>query len=402
VVSPSLVRGFHFPGRPIALRPWTGHPEGPGVYFVPGVLGSPEAVAMPWERIEPGVVRFAWDPEATTDRLVTEAYAPAVRPWHTRLPVPSGWVPVPVREALLRASVAPRLKAAGFPRWPVEPIVESIRTMVWAAETAAGITRVPEPLWPEGRTWAAVLSHDFDSLDSFRSGKWKALAEIEEAHGLRSSWHVCSEHLPFALPALETLASRGHEIGWHGPRHDYRFAFHSVARIRTEAAAAALALGAFGPRGFRSPNFLRTPALYAGLEDVFGYDSSARDTAAELFAGSGRRGCCTVFPFFRGRLVELPVTIPDDLSVRCLYGDDAGRIAAVQHDKLDWIRSNSGMALALTHPESWISLTPGAFKAYTKLVEAIAADETAWRALPREVEKWWRSRTGKPVISQGG
>ncbi len=396
-MSPSLVRGFHFPAEPITLRPWTGSPAGPGVYIEPGVLATPETVAIPFTQPEPGVVRLAWDPEASVQRLVTEAYVPAGRPWHSRLAVPSGWIPSAVREALLRASVAPRLRAEGFPGWPVESLVEDIRTIVRAAEAASGRRRSPEPLWPGGHTWAAVLSHDFDSLDAFRHDRWKALAEIEEAHGLRSSWHVCSEHLPAAFRALETLAARGHEIAWHGPRHDYRFAFRPTERIRREAAAAALSLGAFAPRGFRSPNFLRTPGLLAGLEDVFGYDSSARDTAAELFGAPGRQGCCTVFPFFHGRLLELPVTIPDDLSIRCLYGDDAERIATVQAGKLGWIRSRAGMALALTHPESWISVTPGALKAYGKLVEAVAADPDAWRALPRDVEAWWRGRSGAPT-----
>jgi len=393
VVSPSLVRGFWFPTRPITLQPWTGRPDGPGVYFTPGLIGNPETVAIPFTRAGDGVVRIQYDPEATVERLVTEAYEPERRPWHSHLPVPSAWIPAPAREALLRWSIAPRLRRPGFPRWPTEPLVENIRAVVRAAEAATGTRSAPEPLWPADLGWAAALSHDFDSPGAFRGERWKALAEIEEAYGLRSSWHVCSEHLPAALPALEALAARGHEIGWHGPRHNYRFAFQTRERIRLEAAGMMERLAAFGVRGFRSPNFLRTPALYAGLDGVLGYDSSARDTAAELFGGPGRRGCCTVFPFFRGGLLELPVTVPDDLSIRCLHGDDSGRIAAVQLEKLDWIRSNHGMALVLTHPETWISLTPGALRAYRRLVETIAADPSAWRALPREIESWWRSRT---------
>ena len=188
MIDPSLVRGFWSPARPVELRPWTGKPEGPGVYFVPGVTGTPAAVARGFTVPADGCALIAYDPELTAGRLVAEEYAPATRPWHSRLPLPSSAVPVPVRLALLRLSVGPRLRSPGFPRWPAEPLLEEIRTAVRDAAAAPGAR--PEPLWPDGRGWAAALSHDFDSVDAFRSGRWKELAGIEESHGLRSSWHV--------------------------------------------------------------------------------------------------------------------------------------------------------------------------------------------------------------------
>lgn len=392
----SLLRGFHSPSRPLALPPWQGGAALPGVYVTPGIL-APEggALELAVDRPAPGIVRFRFDPEAMLDRLVRETYAETARPFHTRLPLPSALVPSRLRQALLRRSLAPRLTAAGgFPRWPIEPLAEELRALVRRAAEEAGVAAPAEPLWPDGKAYAVALSHDLDSASAIRRGLWKPLAEAEEARGLRSSWHVCTEHLVAARPALEELARRGHEIGWHGPVHDYRVAYLPVDKIRAHAAAFRARLAALDPRGFRSPNFLRTDALYAGLDGVFGYDSSARDTAAELFSPRPRQGCCTVFPFLRGGLIELPVTIPDDLSLRCLFGDDAAATARVQAEKLAWIRSVGGLALCLTHPERWISLRPGAFKAYGMYLDAIAADPTAWKALPREVERWWRTRAG--------
>jgi hypothetical protein len=392
VIPPSLVRGFFSPGHPVELRHWTGRADRPGIYVDAGVFAAPDRLAGALTRAGGGVVRIAFDPEATVARLVTEAGAPGRRPVHSRLPLRASWIPALVREALLRLSVGPRLTRPGFPRWPAEPLVEDIRALVREAASAAGSAPADEPLWPDGTRYAAALSHDCDGGDVFRHDRWKALAEIEEAHGLRSSWHLCSVNIAEAIPALEALAGRGHEIAWHGPRHDYRFAYHSRERIRREAARAVLDLGAFGIRGFRSPNFIRTPALFGGLDGVLGYDSSVRDTAAELF-GPGRQGCCTVFPFFHGSLVELPITIPDDLSIRCLHGDVAEAIIRSQLGKLDWIRSVGGMALVLTHPEPWISLMPGSLKAYRLFVERIANDPDAWRPLPRDIEAWWRERS---------
>jgi len=392
-VPASLLRGFHAPAHPLALLPWTGAPAGPGVYVTPGVAAPPDPAA-PVMTVAPGVVRFAFDPELALDRLVREADAGNTRPFHSRLPIPSVLVPTPLREALLRRSLAPRLRRADVaPRWPVEPAAEDLRALVRTAAGEAGVAAPAAPFWPDGKRYAVTLSHDIDSAGAFRRGDWRPFAEAEEARGLRSAWHVCTEHLAVAGPALAELARRGHEIAWHGPVHDYRIAYLPAEAIRAHAARFRDRLAAFAPRGFRSPNFIRSAALYAGLEGVLGYDSSARDTAAELFSPRVRQGCATVFPFFHGDLLELPVTIPDDLSLRCLHGDDAAATLRVQLEKLAWIRSVGGLALCLTHPERWISMRPGAFRAYEGFLDAVAADAKAWKPLSRDVEAWWRKRS---------
>lgn len=379
------------------MRPWTGRADGPGLYVDAGRL-APDPTRWPaFERVGEGVVRLPFDPEAAAVRLVTETYAPHHRPWHTWLPIESGRIPGALKDRLLTRSLRPRLAdAAAFPRWPVEPSVENLRALVLEAARAAGAAPAPAPLWPDGKRWAATLSHDLDTESSVRRDVWRPFADLEEAHGLRSSWHVCTAHARSSWRALEELARRGHEIAWHGPRHDYRFSYRPPEAIRAAAREAVAALAPFGLRGLRSVNFLRTPGLYAGIDGVLGYDSSPRDTAAELNSGHVREGCCTVFPFFSGNLVVLPVTVPDDLSLRALAGDDADATARRQEEKLAWIRGVGGLAMSLTHPEPWISARPGAFAAYGRLVASLAADRECWTPLPRDVEAWWRRRHAVP------
>jgi hypothetical protein len=391
---PALLREFWTPGRPLPLRPDIG--PGTGLLFRAGVIGMPGDLPAGVAVAGPGIGRIAFDPEATLARVTAEAYVPPARPLHSRSPVPHRWIPPALKMALLRRALRVPLRRAAFPAWPADGFVEDVRAAIRDAALEAGILRDPAPLWPDGRAWAACLSHDIDSAEAYRRDWWRPFADLEEAHGLRSSWHACTEHLPAARPALLELHRRGHEIAWHGPAHDYRIAWTPPDRIAAAARAFRDLLPDADPRGFRSPNFLRTPALWEGLTGAMGYDSSARDTAAELFARHPRQGCGTVFPFFRGSLLELPITIPDDLSIRCVRPDDAEAIAEIQIGKLAWIRARSGMALALSHPEAWISLTPGSFGAYRKLVAAIAADRTAWTPLPRAVEAWWRARHGVP------
>lgn len=393
-VPPALLREFWTPGRALPIRPES--ESGAGILMRPGIVGTPADLPGGIRVAGPGVVQVTFDPEATLYRITAETYVPPTRPLHTRSPVPHRWIPPALKMFLLRRSLRDPLRREAFPRWPAESFVEDVRTAIRDAALEAGILQDPKPLWPEGRTFAASLSHDIDSAEAYRRGWWRPLADLEESYGLRSSWHACTEHLSVAMPALEELARRGHEIAWHGPTHDYRIAWTAPEEIRREAGAFKAALGELAPRGFRSPNFLRTPNLMAGLEGSLGYDSSARDTAAELFSRHPRQGCGTVFPFFRGTLVELPITIPDDLSIRCVRPDEADAIAEIQLSKLAWIRARNGFALSLTHPEKWISLTKGSFDAYRKLVEAIAHEPQAWTPLPRDVEAWWRTRHGVP------
>lgn len=394
LIHPALLRGFFTPSAPVLLRPWTGAPHGPGVYVQAGEPANLAALAGAVEEIERGVVRIAFDPERTIDRLVHESTVLRRRPPYTYLPVKTDWIPCKLREYLLQRSYRLQLSSAtSVPRWPIEPCVEEIRSLVWDAARRTGVAAAPVPLWPQGKAYAAMLSHDMDSAEAFRRGYWQAFAELEEAHGLRSSWHFCTEHLSAARPVLEELVRRGHEIGWHGAYHGYRIAYLAPAKLRALLKKNRPLFEEFKIRGFRSPNFLRTPQLYEGLSEAFGYDSSAPDTAPELFSRQGRTGCCTVFPFFHGNLLELPLTLPDDMALRTLYGDSEQDAARVKLAKLDWIKSVGGLAVSLTHPERWISMKPGAFGAYRRLVEQLAKDSSVWVALPREIETWWRARS---------
>jgi hypothetical protein len=48
------------------------------------------------------------------------------------------------------------------------------------------------------------------------------------------------------------------------------------------------------------------------------------------------------------------------------------------------------MALMLTHPDY---VTPDRLAAYGRFLQHYREDESAWRALPREVSAWWRARS---------
>lgn len=125
----------------------------------------------------------------------------------------------------------------------------------------------------------------------------------------------------------------------------------------------------------------------------FGYDSSYTDTDPyEPQPG----GCCTYLPYFNGDTVELPITLPQDHTLfTILQHADAG----LWLRKAGHIRDRGGMVLVLTHPD-YARDQPLA-DGYVSLLDTFAEDGTAWRALPREVAAWWRSRAASAIRATG-
>jgi hypothetical protein len=179
---------------------------------------------------------------------------------------------------------------------------------------------------------------------------------------------------------VAALQAGGFEVGLHGLYHDGRDLADGVRQQRLpEMRRWAQRWQALG---FRSPATHRAWDTMASLP--FEYDSSYPDTDPfEPQPG----GCCSWLPYFNGPLVELPITLPQDhtLFVILRHAD-----AKIWIDKCERIRAAGGMALLITHPD-YLPLAPIA-DAYAELLARFADDGSVWRALPVEVNRWWRRR----------
>src|SRR5262249_8716309 len=108
---------------------------------------------------------------------------------------------------------------------------------------------------------------------------------------------------------LEEIRRRGYEINVHDFNHDgCLFADHSHFRSRVKLINQ---YGRdYGARGFRAAILYRNIEWFDELE--FEYDMSVPN-AGHLEAQRG--GCCTVFPYFIGNILELPLTTTQDYSL---------------------------------------------------------------------------------------
>jgi hypothetical protein len=268
---------------------------------------------------------------------------------------------------------------AAFPRWPTEPALHDLIDLV-LQRVADVVGRAVSYIgsWPQGRSWALVLTHDVETAAG--RDAIETLRAVEETRGYRSAWNLVPERYEVPDALVEHLKAVGCEVGVHGLRHDGRD-LELLDTPQSRLPEMHRWARRWGAVGFRSPATLRAAESMAKLG--FNYDSSYPDTDPyEPMPG----GCCSWLPFFNGETVELPITLTQDHTMFVILRRDESLWRA----KAELIRSRGGMVLTITHPDYMCQ--DDRLAAYSRFLEAFRDDPAAWKALPREVAEWWRRR----------
>ena len=303
-----------------------------------------------------------------------------VRAYYLLRPVLPRQAQLRLRRAFTRAQ-----NRSSFPGWPVENSLHDL--YAWLFGMLAELAGRPVPfidLWPQGRSWALVLTHDVETDAGCRN--IDLLRRPERELGYRSSWNFVPLRYTVAEDTLSQLREEGCEVGVHGLLHDGRDLGSRRLLARRLPAMREYA-SRWQATGFRSPATQRQWDWMPRLG--FDYDSSYSDTDPyEPQPG----GCCSYLPYFNESMVELPITLPQDHTLfAILQVPDAG----IWMRKARLLRERGAMVLALTHPD--YAHDPRAARAYRSLLEGFRDDDTAWHALPREVAAWWRERARSTV-----
>jgi peptidoglycan/xylan/chitin deacetylase (PgdA/CDA1 family) len=292
-------------------------------------------------------------------------------------------VQVKLRQAFTRVQAR-----SSFPSWPVEDSLHNLYR--WLLAAVAEIAEGPVPfldLWPDGRSWALVLTHDVETMTGYRT--MGLLRDAERELGYRSSWNFVAERYRVEDATVRALQDEGCEVGVHGLRHDGR---DLASRRLMEKRLPAMRANAdrWNAVGFRSPSTQRAWRLMPRLG--FDYDTSYTDTDPyEPQAG----GCCTYLPYFNESMVELPITLPQDHTLFFILHSGAD----VWIRKARSLRERNGMALVLSHPD--YARDQRVADGYRELLETFYDDDTVWHALPREVAQWWRQRDASKLCRDG-
>jgi peptidoglycan/xylan/chitin deacetylase (PgdA/CDA1 family) len=282
-----------------------------------------------------------------------------------------------------RRAYTRRLALPEFPAWPLDDSVSLLlRFYALCLLLAAGVETISfRWFWPKDFHAAAILTHDVEGADGLRLAL--AIANLEEERGFRSSFNVVGSSYPVDRGILRELQVRGFEIGLHGLRHD-RSLFSSRRAFEAQLPKIAETARAFGAQGFRSPSTHRNHGWLAELP--LSYDCSVpHSDPYEPIPG----GCCSLWPYFIGDLVELPYTLPQDHTLLTVLSN---RSIDVWVRQVDAITQRHGLVQCLSHPDPGYLGDPDKRALYAELLDALAERPRLWKPLPRELAHWWRER----------
>ncbi len=290
----------------------------------------------------------------------------------------------------MRRLYAKRQARSTFPRWPIEPLlIERQEAALRSALENSGTERVPTIAnWPDGKRFAAILTHDVEGPSGVANVR--KIIEIERRHGFVSSWNFVAEWYPIEDGLFDHIRASGGEIGLHAVKHDCKL-FESRASFEAELPAIHRYLAEWEAVGFRSPATHRNADWMPELGAL--YDSSFPDTDPfEPQAG----GCCSILPYFLDDLVELPITLVQDHTLWEILQEDT---IARWTEKSDWLIENGGLINLIVHPD-YLD-TPARLRMYEEFLEYLAAKRDGWYPLPREAAAWWRTRAGLRCAEEG-
>lgn len=268
--------------------------------------------------------------------------------------------------------------------WPVEPRFAQFQWEVlkFVLKLSGKKEVAFKCLWPEGKRFSFVLTHDIETAAGQRL--IPVLADLEESLGFRSLFNFVPERYSLDRGLITDLRQRGFEIGIHGLKHDGKL-FNSKKLFAQRVSQINEYLAEFGSVGFRSPLTLRNPEWMQQLK--IEYDLSFFDTDPyEPMPG----GVMSIWPFKIGRFLELPYTFPQDFTLFNIMGETSPKI---WFEKIDFIERYHGMALGIVHPD--YSSTGKAYQIYASFLNEMKSRQGYWHALPRDVARWWNQRTYK-------
>jgi peptidoglycan/xylan/chitin deacetylase (PgdA/CDA1 family) len=240
-------------------------------------------------------------------------------------------------------------------------------------------------LWPEGEP----LGRHF----SVKRTLPRILDTLEEL-GLRATFFVEGLNAELYPEALLEIANSGHELGYHGWRHEYwpNLSPSNEARALERGVHKMHELGV-RPRGFRPPGGRLTPSSPELLENLgFTYCSPAG-------LGIGFLGNLVVLPF-EWRLIDAYYYLPRFGALRETTMGSSEPLSPVRFREtlssaLQGVVRNGGHLTLLFHPfleeqEDRFETMRGALEELRDLAE----DGVVWCAPYRDVASWVRGRPG--------
>ncbi len=352
-----------------------------------------------------GSVALPFDPTEIINNLRFEKYAGAANTQNSRITDNKSLsrrlyyairplLPVKVRKHLQRIALQDWSKIT-FPAWPVDTTVEDFVDWLWIRIfQVSGAKQIPFIwYWPKSFSSCAIMTHDVET--GVGQDFCPTMLKIEQEYGIKSAFELVPEvRYEISQEVMEAIRRAGSEVCVHGLNHDGRL-FSSEELFRSRAKAINQYAEKWGARGFRSPVMYRNLSWYDAFH--FSYDMSVPNVA---HLDPQRGGCCTVFPYFVGDILELPLTTTQDYPLFNIIRSNPMEMWSKQ---VDSIVAKNGLASFIIHPDYIIEPERQAlYRALLQMLKRYSSEKNVWLALPREVDTWWRARAAMYLECEDG
>ena len=281
-----------------------------------------------------------------------------------------------------------------FPSWPVDRTVDQIlERLLVITMKAHGVDRIPFVwFWPNGQKSCAVLTHDVE--ESAGVDFCSSLMDIDDSFGIKSSFQLIPEKRYSVSPALlNRIRERGFEVNVHDLNHDGHL-YDDREEFLRRAAKINQYAKEYGAAGFRSAVLYRNLEWYDAYD--FSYDMSVPNVA---HLDPQPAGCCTIMPYFVGKVLELPLTMTQDYTLFNILSDYSIDLWKRQ---IEIVSANHGLLSFNVHPDYTVQQRArGIYGQLLMHLARLRSDGEVWMALPKEVDRWWRDRSKMKLVSEG-
>jgi hypothetical protein len=303
-------------------------------------------------------------------------------------------LPVALRKHLQKAHLS-GWRDIAFPRWPVDTTVDTLMEKLLAmAIKCRGGKSVPFIwFWPDGMTSCAIMTHDVEEAAGV--DYCARLMDINESFNIPASFQVVPEkRYRVTAPFLESIRARGFEVNIHDLNHDGKL-FENHAQFKRRSARINQYGRDLGAVGFRAAVLYRNQEWFDLLD--FQYDTSVPNVA---HLDPQRGGCCTVMPYFIGKMVELPVTATQDYPLFHILNDYS---LSLWESQIDIILQKHGLLNTIVHPDYLTSAKEEeTYIGLLGIYDRLRRQRNVWVPLPRDASNWWRQRSQMRLVHQNG
>ena len=337
-----------------------------------------EIVAMLW--------RERYDRGQTPGRFTTDAIRAAYYFFRPLLPVAA-------RKYAQRRALH-GWEQRSFPAWPVDQTADQLIELPLKAALSSGkVDSIPFIwFWPAGKRGCVVMTHDVETRQGLED--CPALMDIDSSYEIRSSFQLIpGGRYHVTQTQIDNLRDRGFEVNVHDWNHDGKL-FGNRSLFLERAAKINACAAEWEAKGFRAGALYRNPEWLKELHVA--YDMSSPNVA---HLDPQRGGCCTLFPWFAGEVLEIPLTMTQDYSLFHILGDYS---LTLWKRQLELIVAAHGMASIIVHPDYIRDVR--ARRVYHELLaylRTLRHQHDLWMALPGTVNDWWRQRRQMQLVRVG-